>query len=337
MVVVNKIFETKFGSTLYGTSTPESDLDLKGIYLPSAKEIVLGNYKKTINICRKKKEGERNTKDDIDIEIFSLDRFLELLTEGQTTGLDLLFASPDMFTHITDEGRHIMFEIDVNRDKLLTKNVNAFVSYARRQASVYGIKGSRFDALKRTMSLLESLPERDRLSQHSDKIEQLIKESEELVSLEKTPLIEIVHLPTPDKKSTIPHLHANGRKISYTSTIKLAKETYGKALEGYGQRAVKASLNGSKDFKALSHAVRVNNEALELLTTGKITFPRPDRELLVKIKTLQMPYEEIATLIEEGLVKLTEAHEKSTLREKPDQEWVDNFIYKVYSDIVKRG
>jgi predicted nucleotidyltransferase len=44
---MNKILEIKFGSALYGTSTPNSDLDLKGIYLPTAKEICLNSYKRT--------------------------------------------------------------------------------------------------------------------------------------------------------------------------------------------------------------------------------------------------------------------------------------------------
>src|SRR5271165_2458866 len=91
---MNKILTIMFGSTLYGTSTPDSDLDYKSIYLPTSEQIILHNYPKTIHLGRNKKEKERNTKDDIDTEIFSLDRYLELLMEGQTVALDMLF-SPD--------------------------------------------------------------------------------------------------------------------------------------------------------------------------------------------------------------------------------------------------
>jgi predicted nucleotidyltransferase len=35
------IVEMRFGSHLYGTDTPESDLDLKGVYLPEARDILL--------------------------------------------------------------------------------------------------------------------------------------------------------------------------------------------------------------------------------------------------------------------------------------------------------
>lgn len=55
---MNKLFEMKFGSHLYGTSTPASDVDYKSIYLPTAREIVLGDYHKTINMSRKKDHGD---------------------------------------------------------------------------------------------------------------------------------------------------------------------------------------------------------------------------------------------------------------------------------------
>lgn len=334
---MNKILEIKFGSHLYGTNTPESDTDFKGIYLPTAREIVLGNYKKTIAKSRPKASCERNTKDDIDIEIFSLDRFLELLMEGQTVALDILFAPNKVYTNNYYGGtyEHIWLEIYRNKEKLLTRNVNAFVGYARQQAAKYGIKGSRLDALKRVVAFLEPLPDWDRLGAYTTGIDELVKTCSDLISLEKTPLVEIVNIPGPNKVDLMPHLHVCGRKVGYGTTVKLARECYGKVLDGYGNRAHKAHLAGGVDWKALSHAVRVNSEALELLSTGFITFPRPDRELLLAIKLGQMPYEQVAELIEQGLADLYTAHDKSSLRDKPDQEWADNLVYEVYSKIVK--
>jgi hypothetical protein len=334
---MNKILEIKFGSHLYGTSTPDSDTDLKGIYLPTAKEIVLGTYQRTITRKRNKKQCERNTKDDIDLEIFSLDRYLELLMEGQTVALDMLFSpdfcSPDYFG--------ITGEIYTNAHRLLTRNVNAFVGYARQQASRYGIKGSRMDALKRTKEMLEALHVSpnylDTLDYYSQPIEDLVESSKSRISLEKMPLIEIVMLKGPKGAFDAPHLKVNGRNIPFHSKVKYAKEIVDKMLAGYGQRAKKAHLAGGIDWKALSHAVRVNSEALELLGTGVITFPRPDRDLLLQIKLGELPYEQVAELIEQGVADLYKAHETSTLPDKPDKEWADNFIYSVYSEIVRKA
>jgi hypothetical protein len=334
---MNKILELKFGSHLYGTNTPESDLDFKGLYLPSAKEIILHSYKEVLNYQKTKKEGERNTKDDIDSEIFSLDRFLEDVMSGQTWALDMLFAPKEFYTMYTDEGIKIIDTIYKNRDKIINKNINAFVSYARKQAAKYGIKGSRMDALRRVVELLDTFPTRDKLADHLSELENLIIECKELVSMEKTPLIEIVQLLAANKVDFVPHLHVCGRKMPLTAGVKLAKDCYSAILNEYGERSKKAHLAGGVDFKALSHAVRVNNEALELLETGTITFPRPDKDLLINIKTGKMDPKEIYGMIEEGMVHLIEASKKSSLREFPDREWAKDFIYSIYSDIVKKG
>lgn len=334
---MKKILEIKFGSHLYGTNNENSDLDFKAIYLPTARDIVLHTYEKTKVITRQKKEGERNTKDDIDIEIFSLDRFLDQLMEGQTWALDMLFGYYQNGGCIGEIGKNIMFEIFRNKDRLLTKNINAFVGYARKQAAKYGIKGTRMDALKNTVALLETFENYDKLEKHSDAIYKLVADSKELVSLEKTPLIEIQLIPAIGKDEMIPHLVVCGRKIGFTSTAKLAKDCFGKILAGYGDRAIKANLAGGKDWKAISHAVRVNTEALELLKTGHITFPRPDRELLLQIKEARMEWDKVAELIEIGVAELHEEQAKSTMRAEPDYDWANDFVYQIYSNIVKDG
>jgi hypothetical protein len=331
---MNKILEIKFGSHLYGTNTPNSDLDFKGIYLPSAREIVLGNYKKTIATCRPKSICERNTKDDIDVEFFSLDRYLELLMQGQTVALDMLFG------YKVGPGTEIMDKIWLNKEKLLTRNILAFVGYAKQQAAKYGIKGSRMDALKRVDKLLKELNDfgiHKKLAEYTTSIADLVKECQELISLEKTPLVEVVMLKGPQGLTDAPHLRVNGRSIPMHATVMYAWEIVGKMLDNYGARATKAHLAGGVDWKALSHAVRVNNEALELLIAHHITFPRPDKDLLLAIKKGEMPYDIVAELIEEGLAALYLAHEKSTLRDEPDKEWADNFVYEIYSKIVKDG
>lgn len=335
---MKKLIEIKYGSHLYGTNTENSDLDIKGIYLPEARDIVLGRIKETIQIKRPKAHGERNTKDDIDVEYVSLCRFLRLLAEGQTMALDMLFASFSThmppFETVTPEFAGVWNVIMANKKRLINKNVNAFVGYARQQAAKYGIKGSRMDALKRTMEALAPLPDYDRLKEHIPEINKLIAESKELVSLEKDPLITGVDCKGPNGEK-VPHLQVCNRKVPLHATVKHAKQIFGRILDEYGARSRMANLEGGIDWKALSHAVRVNSEAIELLRTGHITMPRPDAELLKQIKKGELPYEQVATLIEQGLADLMKAKEESTLRDAPDQEWIDNFLAQVYTGIIR--
>ena len=77
------IAKMKFGSHLYGTATENSDLDYKGIYLPTKEQILLNRFKKSHNIQTKKGSSAKNTSDDIDIEFYSLQYFIKLACEGQ--------------------------------------------------------------------------------------------------------------------------------------------------------------------------------------------------------------------------------------------------------------
>jgi hypothetical protein len=324
---MNKIIEIKFGSHLYGTDTPNSDLDLKAIYLPEAREICLGRVRRNICSSRPKQPFERNTKDDIDIEIFSLGEYLKLLLEGQTMALDMLFAlqRPEMVQRFN---RSDLFDqIYENRFKLLNRQVNAFLGYARQQASKYGVKGFRVHALRETLEFFKSFPEvMDRVSEHGDKVRRFVKEL-------NNEHVKITVLESPDKKP-LDHLEVCSKYLPFTGTIKNALVGLQKRFDAYGHRALLAERNEGCDWKALSHAVRVNSEAKELLLSGFITFPRPDRELLIKVKTGQMPYKAIAEIIESGLEELEELRLKSILRDKPDYEWADDFLYSVYKGIV---
>lgn len=325
---MNKILEIKFGSHLYGTDTPNSDLDLKGIYLPTAKEIVLGNYKKTISTSRPKSEFERNNKDDVDMEIFSLDRYLDLLVQGQTVALDMLFAPHLSYTNSTPQGNQLMYEIYINRHELLNKNVNAFVGYARQQAAKYGQKGFRIHAIRSILELLKAWEGKAHRVGDCD--------LEHWVPSCGNEHIRIEYLKAPNGQME-PYLNVCDKKIAFHSTIKYALEHVQKRFDEYGKRALMAEKNEGIDWKALSHAIRVNSEAKELLETSKITFPRPDRELLLAVKLGHMDYKEVANIIETGLEDLTKASAESTLKDAPNTEWSDNFIYEVYSKIVKAG
>lgn len=89
---MTNIVTIKFGSHLYGTSTPASDLDYKSIFIPTVEAILLQSVKDIISITPEKAVGERNKPGDIDREYFSVQRYLHLLAEGQTVALDMLFA-----------------------------------------------------------------------------------------------------------------------------------------------------------------------------------------------------------------------------------------------------
>jgi predicted nucleotidyltransferase len=325
---VNKIVEIKFGSYLYGTNTENSDLDLKGIYLPSGRDIVLEQSKRNISTTRPKAEFERNNKDDVDIEIFSLKEFLRLLIEGQTVALDMLFA-PEEFKLFKGADYHLFETIYANKDRLLSKGILSFIGYARKQASKYGIKGSRVRAVKNTIEFLNGCDSTLLL-----KDQEIKRELDAFIHFENDEFIKYVECTDPNDAS-VTYFEVCGRKFQLTNSVKYSLGVLNKIYNEYGQRARLAEVNDGIDWKALSHAVRVNFEGQELLQTGFITFPCPERKLLLEIKNGKLPYKEVEVIIENGLKELEAAQVNSKLREKPDEEWAEDFVYDIYSSIVK--
>lgn len=316
---MNTIFRTKFGSHLYGTDTPSSDLDFKSIHIPDAKEILLQRITESVALVDKKRkvEFEKNSPDDIDDTSHALHAFLYQLAGGQTWAIDMLFApSPN----ITSD---LMRYIQNNREKIITKKSASYLGYCRDQANKYGIKGSRMAACEASMNLFE---ENYRKRGASAKVYQI---QDSLLGLTKLEHIRIISKET-SAGNTETYFECCNRMVGFKNTIKEAYHIYALIYENYGERARKAKNNEGVDWKALSHAVRVGYEAIELLDTHKVTFPITNASHLVDIKLGKLSYEVVASEIEELLVKVESSAEKSTLRDEPDLEFVEGIILDAY-------
>ena len=161
------IVKMKFGAHLYGTATSDSDLDYKGIFLPTKEQLLLGCVPKSHNYSTGK-DYSRNTKNDVDTELYSLHYFIKLACAGQTVAMDMLHAPDSMIL----KKSKIWEEIVKNKQKFYTKNLKSFIDYARRQASKYGIKGSRINAALQVLEIWII----NRLIQPPMKIQDLLNE-----------------------------------------------------------------------------------------------------------------------------------------------------------------
>lgn len=314
------IVEMRFGSHLYGTDTPQSDIDLKAVYLPKAKDILLQRIKPTITESKPKAPGEKNLPGDVDREIYSLNRYFELLVGGQTTALDMLFA-PD--SAMSREPQPLWREIQANAHRLVSRRSAAFVRYCRQQADKYGIKGSRVAAVRQALKLLVGAEEQRGTKARLGDVEA------ELVALTGLQHVAFADLSTPGGQ-VIRHLDVCGRKMSFTASIKNAREVVQRLLDEHGQRALQAERSEGIDWKALSHAVRVGREAVELYTTGRITFPLAYADHIRRVKFGEIAYDAIAVEIEDLLIEVEKAAATSMLPEKPDEGFIDGLIAREY-------
>jgi hypothetical protein len=116
--------------------------------------------------------------------------------------------------------------------------------------------------------------------------------------------------------------------------FKYAVEVFQRIYNEYGHRALQAEKNEGVDWKALMHAVRVAEQAKELLETGAITFPRPERELLLKIRQGDIAYDRVAEMIERGLEDIELLRQRSLLPEEVDEKYWDDWLVQVYGEYV---
>ena len=263
------IYLSKFGSHLYGLDTENSDTDYKGLFLPSAEQLFLQNAPKAITYST----GENNSKnsnEDIDVQLWSLQYFLKLVSTGETNALDLLFS----FTHpemVIFKNPKMDF-IFSNYNKLFNiTNCRAFVGYAIGQAKKYGIKGSRLGVLKKVHKLIIDYPPNKKIDIVFDEIVEkyhdpsfcFVKEVNDIKCLV---LCGKVHQST----------------IKIDEFIKRVSTEYKK----YGKRAEEAEKNNGLDFKALSHAYRALLQMQMLINSGKIEYPfkGAEKEGIMNIK-----------------------------------------------------
>ena len=302
---MNIIVKMKFGAHLYGTATLESDVDYKGIFMPSKHEVLLGRIPKS----HSRSTGEdrsRNTKDDIDIEIYSFHYFIKLACDGQTVAMDMLHAPEELIL----QSSHIWKEIVKNRDKFYTKNLKSFIDYARRQASKYGIKGSRINAALQVLELLKKEDPSKKMREVWDEL----------------PRVEHCYDIASDP-SGMRQYQVCGKSFQESATIGYVIPIIEKFYNDYGRRAKLAAENKNIDWKAISHALRAAYQTREILTENNLVFPLKMAPFLLKVKQGKLDYfSEVVPVLESLMEEVEALSRQSTLPEKVDRKFWDQFI-----------
>ncbi len=302
---LNIIVKMKFGAHLYGTATPDSDVDYRGVFMPSKEQVLLGRIPGSFNYSTGDNES-RNTKDDTDIEMYSLHHFMKLACEGQTVAMDMLHAPEEMILKKTDTWDSIVN----NRQKFYTKNLKSFIDYARRQASKYGIKGSRINAVSQVLEVLKK-------EDPSRKLREIWG---------SLPRIEHCYDMSPGPNG-VRQYQVCGKAFQETVTAGYLIPILQKFYDEYGSRARLAAENKNIDWKAVSHALRAAYQTREILTENTITFPLKNAEFLMEVKQGRLDYlTVVAPALESIMEEVEDMAHNSKLPEEVDNVFWDDFI-----------
>lgn len=303
------IYGCIYGSHLYGVSNENSDLDYKYVYLLDSREYVKGKTNTTNTVESLEVKG-KETK--VEKEYIHIQNYANLLGQAQCMAMEMLFAPVWAWKEISPEWQ----ELQKNYHRAVSRSIGPFTGYARSQAVKYSLKGEKLATLE---VFLDWVKDKNRVPTDTD-----FKELSDLLEGRAG-----VRMWTDDKSPTlrtpIRLIDICGRSFGETTHFKLWRESVQKIYQEYGARAQEAKVSGGRDLKAMYHAVRIIAQANELLTTGRLTFPRPEAPLLLDIRQGRYSNDEVADIISDGMDDVNHNLLNNYLPDKADREWLQEW------------
>ncbi len=289
------------GSHLYGTARPESDIDIRGVFIPTG-EFYFGFMEKVEQVESKNP----------DTTFWEITKFFKLCLDNNPNILELLFIP--IHSKYTEYFTPEWEEIIANRSLFLsTKARHTFSGYAVSQ--LHRIKQHREWLLNPPKKKPErsdfNLPETNVITKDQ------INAYDEL--LDKGDVLEI----------GIQSLQVLQHEKAYFNAMRYYQQYQNWKSERNKDRAELEAKFGY-DTKHASHLFRLLGEGKELLTTGIITFPRPDAEELMAIRKGQYTYDELMGKIDNDVDKFFDNLESQfVLPHKPNHKEADKLCQKL--------
>ena len=315
-----QILMTPFGSHLYGTATPTSDFDFKVLVLPHLDDIIMG--KKIANYVVKPEGLGHNAsmpEGGIEHEFIPIHIFLDHFFEGQTYALEMAMAvlqgKFDQPIKISPDYIDVQEWMAELVDKFLTKNIQKMIGYVVSQSNMYGLKTDRYDALVKIKQVIDrnfkdyssASIKAARLSQTPELIQTLLTDYPSFVSVGEIPNAR-------GGAEMSPALIVATKQFPLTTSWAIVLDSITKNIGVYGDRVKKFGGQGA-DWKALSHAIRIIEQIIDLCEEGMIEFPRPHSAYLKEVKAGQVSIEDATAYLTELFNSIEKTVASSSLQE----------------------
>jgi len=262
------IFECVTGSQLYGTASSESDVDIRGVFIPP-QEYYFGFLNNVEQVESKVP----------DVTCWEIRKFFKLCLDNNPNILELLFI-PDEFILKTTK---YWDEIIENRNIFIsTKALHTFSGYAVSQ--LHRIKQHR----EWLLHPIERQPQRSDFGLPSDRSLVTPDQLNAFTELTLNYSNKIVQ----DLQIDVNFLNILQREKAFLNA-NIKWNNYEKWKKERNPARAELEAEFGYDTKHASHLARLINEGAELLTTGMITFPRPDKDELLKIRGGGYSYDEL--------------------------------------------
>ncbi len=336
-LVDNTIFLTLHGSHAYGTNTPTSDIDVKGIAIPPS-EYFLGFSKNFEQAELKGKEP--------DGVIYEIRKFFKLARDCNPNIIEVLHTDESDWISIHRVGKTI---ID-NRDLFLSKKAYyTFFGYARAQLKRINthyrwLKNPPQAPLTRVEFGLSERPviAPDQLAAAMTDIQKKIEtwdvnwdsiEPSERILMQERLSAMLAELQMTSDTRWMGAAKLLGYEDNFILYVQKEREYKQKCADWDSYQEWKRSRNPQRavleekfgyDTKHGMHLVRLIRMCREILTTGKVIVKRPDREELLAIRDGALPYEQLVEWADSQENELASVYQTTTaLPKTPNERAID--------------
>jgi hypothetical protein len=335
------LLECISGSRAYGLATPQSDTDLRGVFVvPKRFYYGLETLEQVSN----------STNDEV---YYELKRFVDLLLKNNPNILELLNTPADCILF-----RHPL--MDLLKPALFLSKLckETFAGYARAQIKkAKGLNKKIVNPMdKQRKSILDfcyvieqqgSISLGKWLEQHS-----FLQQHCGLINIahirEAYALFHSSQLTEGELRGIASGLEANDillssvpKAISPLAIMSFNKDGYSKYCKDYKEywdwvdnrndaRYANTVKHGKNyDAKNMMHTFRLLAMAEEIATEGKVNVRRPDREFLLKIRSGHYDYEELVELANQKTCLIDKLYQKSSLPDVPDFNKAEEVLIEI--------
>lgn len=341
----------RHGSHAYGTNTPTSDEDFKGVAIPP-KQYFLGTMHRF--------EQAELKAPDPDAVIYDIRKFFALASDCNPNIIEVLHTAPEDHFIVDDIGEEIL----ANKDIFLSKRIkHTFLGYSVSQLKrIQTHKRWLMDPPTHQPTRAEyKLPETtlipaDQLMAAQAEVQKELDrfQFDFMDGLEESQKIEIRNIMSEmlaELKITADmHWMSAARKIGLSDNfieIMQHERQYASAKREWDQyqnwkltrNQARAALEAKYgyDTKHAYHLVRLIRMCREVLETGKVIVKRPDREELLAIRNGAWTYDQLIGFAEREELELNLLYNNSTILPKqPDREKIDQLCIKLVEKALSR-
>lgn len=334
------LFECITGSKAYGLATPESDTDIKGVFVLPKDHFYSLDYTAQVN-------DKKNDK-----VYYELRRFFELLSKNNPNILELLFVDEEFFLYEHPLWKKIIPGLFVTK-----QCKNTFAGYAVSQIKrARGLNKKILNPVaKKKKSILEFIYVVD--GARSISLPRWLKKQgydQSVCGLAAIPHIKHLYglFYDKNKKYNFQGIIKNEESMEVTlssipkglkpdALVSVNIDGYSRYCKEYGeywewvtnrnQARYKNTLSHGKkyDAKNMMHTFRLLDIAEEIALTGCFRTKRPNREELLAIRAGTYEYDELITRAKIRLGSIDELFKKSSLPDTINRHRVNSLLVEI--------